>query len=315
MNKQLTSISAWMLAALVASFFSTLNLHGSTNTVAPPYYSYNTQLGVGLTGLGGEFTWRFMDHLGAGIGASGATYSMASNWWSIWKKAAARLSGRCGHRQELHRFLFLLRLDARRVQSSLFRFPGGAGGFAGGGQGQSGQFGCLFGPYATFVETFARVMGLPPLDRYFFIDGGALAVENALKAAMDWKVRKNMAAGRGERGTEILHFTARLSRPQRLHHEPDQYRPAQNRSVRQISLAARQRPVPRFFPAGKRAAAKRVIEKEKLAEAQIRRSSPSAARHRRHHHRTIQGEGGDNHFRGEWLQTCCAAFATRTTCF
>jgi hypothetical protein len=75
MNKQLTSISAWMLAALVASFFSTLNLHGSTNTVAPPYYSYNTQLGVGLTGLGGEFTWRFMDHLGAGIGASGATYS------------------------------------------------------------------------------------------------------------------------------------------------------------------------------------------------------------------------------------------------
>src|SRR5579872_1344725 len=61
-------------------------------------------------------------------------------------------------------------------------------------------------PYATFVKTFAEVVGLPPLERYFFIDGGALAVENALKAAMDWKVRKNMAAGRGERGTAILHF-------------------------------------------------------------------------------------------------------------
>ena len=60
--------------------------------------------------------------------------------------------------------------------------------------------------YATFVDTFARVMGLPPLNRYFFIEGGALAVENALKAAMDWKVRKNLAAGRGERGTEIIHF-------------------------------------------------------------------------------------------------------------
>src|SRR5258705_9877338 len=60
--------------------------------------------------------------------------------------------------------------------------------------------------YAEFVKTFHRVAGLPPLERYFFIDGGALAVENALKAAMDWKVRKNMAAGRGERGTEILHF-------------------------------------------------------------------------------------------------------------
>src|ERR1700720_655268 len=60
--------------------------------------------------------------------------------------------------------------------------------------------------YARFVETFARVAGLPPLDRYLFIEGGAAAVENTLKAAMDWKVRKNMAAGHGERGTEILHF-------------------------------------------------------------------------------------------------------------
>jgi len=60
--------------------------------------------------------------------------------------------------------------------------------------------------YATFVRDFARVVGLGPLDRYFFIEGGALAVENGLKAAMDWKVRKNLAAGRGERGTEIIHF-------------------------------------------------------------------------------------------------------------
>src|SRR6266404_6506085 len=60
--------------------------------------------------------------------------------------------------------------------------------------------------YATFVGTFARAMGLRPLERYFFIDGGSMAVENALKAAMDWKVRKNIAAGHGERGTEIMHF-------------------------------------------------------------------------------------------------------------
>src|SRR5881392_4096847 len=60
--------------------------------------------------------------------------------------------------------------------------------------------------YAEFVATFERVVGLPPLERYLFIEGGALAVENCLKAAMDWKIRKNMAAGRGERGTEILHF-------------------------------------------------------------------------------------------------------------
>src|SRR6266446_10086176 len=52
--------------------------------------------------------------------------------------------------------------------------------------------------YAEFVETVGRVVGFPPLERYLFIEGGALAVENCLKAAMDWKVRKNMAAGRGE---------------------------------------------------------------------------------------------------------------------
>ena len=60
--------------------------------------------------------------------------------------------------------------------------------------------------YAEFVATFERIVGLPPLQRYLFIEGGALAVENCLKAAMDWKVRKNMAAGHGERGTQVLHF-------------------------------------------------------------------------------------------------------------
>src|SRR6266436_831955 len=60
--------------------------------------------------------------------------------------------------------------------------------------------------YAEFVATFERVVGLPPLQRYLFIEGGALAVENCLKAAMDWKVRKNMATGHGERGTQVLHF-------------------------------------------------------------------------------------------------------------
>src|SRR4029077_7493932 len=60
--------------------------------------------------------------------------------------------------------------------------------------------------YAEFVDAFARAMPLPPLQRFFFIEGGAAAVENALKAAMDWKVRKNLASGLGERGTEIIHF-------------------------------------------------------------------------------------------------------------
>ena len=60
--------------------------------------------------------------------------------------------------------------------------------------------------YAEFIKTFERVVGFPPLERYLFIEGGAPAVENCLKAAMDWKVRRNMAAGHGERGTQVVPF-------------------------------------------------------------------------------------------------------------
>ena len=61
--------------------------------------------------------------------------------------------------------------------------------------------------YASFVKTFAEI-ALPSGFRHlFFIEGGALAVENALKTAFDWKVRKNIEAGRpANLGTRVLHF-------------------------------------------------------------------------------------------------------------
>jgi L-lysine 6-transaminase len=60
---------------------------------------------------------------------------------------------------------------------------------------------------AEFVETFARVAMPSYLPHAFFIEGGALGVENALKAAFDWKIRKNLAKGyREEKGTQIIHF-------------------------------------------------------------------------------------------------------------
>jgi len=47
----------------------------------------------------------------------------------------------------------------------------------------------------------------PHLPHVFYVAGGTLGVENALKAAFDWKVRKNFARGyRKERGTQVLHF-------------------------------------------------------------------------------------------------------------
>ncbi len=60
---------------------------------------------------------------------------------------------------------------------------------------------------ARFVDTFARVLGDPALPHLFFIEGGALAVENALKVAFDWKSRQNEAAGRSrELGTKVMHL-------------------------------------------------------------------------------------------------------------
>jgi L-lysine 6-transaminase len=60
---------------------------------------------------------------------------------------------------------------------------------------------------ARFMEVFERV-GIPDyLPHAFFVAGGALAVENALKVAMDWKVQKNFQKGYTyEKGTKILHF-------------------------------------------------------------------------------------------------------------
>jgi len=60
---------------------------------------------------------------------------------------------------------------------------------------------------ASFVKTFFKV-AVPKEFKYsFYVSGGALAVENALKTAFDWKVRKNIAKGlKEEKGHQIIHF-------------------------------------------------------------------------------------------------------------
>jgi L-lysine 6-transaminase len=156
--------------------------------------------------------------------------------------------------------------------------------------------------YAQFVETFARVMPLPPLYRFFFIEGGAAAVENALKAAMDWKVRKNIAAGRGERGTEILHFESAF------HGRSGYTMSLTNTDPKKVAYFAKF-PWPRVstpfldFSLPEPQRMENVVTKEKISEKQIRdviaqKGADIAAIIIE----PIQGEGGDNHFRPEWFQ-------------
>jgi L-lysine 6-transaminase len=156
--------------------------------------------------------------------------------------------------------------------------------------------------YAEFVETFSRAVGLPPLERYLFIEGGALAVENCLKAAMDWKVRKNVAAGQGERGTQVLHFR------HAFHGRTGYTMSLTNTDPRKTDLFAKfdwprvSCPCIDFsLPESGREAD--VIAREKKAEAEIRefleeRKIDICAIIIE----PIQGEGGDNHFRGNWLK-------------
>ena len=59
---------------------------------------------------------------------------------------------------------------------------------------------------AEFVETMGRMTQPEYLPYAFYVSGGALAVENALKTAFDWKVRKNLANGKNEGGSKIIHF-------------------------------------------------------------------------------------------------------------
>ncbi|MCK5447782.1 MAG: L-lysine 6-transaminase [Gemmatimonadetes bacterium] len=60
--------------------------------------------------------------------------------------------------------------------------------------------------YAGFVDTFRRVAAPDEFRYLFFVAGGALAVENAMKAAFDWKVQLNTKQGIEGGGNKILHF-------------------------------------------------------------------------------------------------------------
>jgi L-lysine 6-transaminase len=161
--------------------------------------------------------------------------------------------------------------------------------------------------YAQFVETFARIAGLPPLVRYLFIEGGALAVENCLKAAMDWKVRKNMAAGHGERGTQVLHFR------HAFHGRSGYTMSLTNTDPRKTDLFAKfdwprvSCPCIDFsLPESEREAD--AMARERKCEQEILEKIDSDAGGTGKIDicaiiiEPIQGEGGDNHFRGEWLK-------------
>ena len=156
---------------------------------------------------------------------------------------------------------------------------------------------------ARFVQTFSRV-GIPEsLPHLFFVSGGALAVENALKAAFDWKVRKNAAQGRpAPLGRQVLHLE-----------EAFHGRSGYTLSLTNTADPRKTQYFPKFdWPRIPNPKLRFPVTPENL-EAVVRaeeRAIEAAKQHFRERKddiaciiaEPIQGEGGDNHFRPEFLQ-------------
>ncbi len=153
---------------------------------------------------------------------------------------------------------------------------------------------------AEFVDTFNRVAAPDYMPYAFFVAGGGLAVENALKAAFDWKVQKNFEKGyREEKGHMIMHFD------QAFHGRTGYTMSLTNTEPNKVAL------FPKFkwprvsnpkmmFPMNDENTQK-VIESEKAAIAQaetyfeMHKDDIAAIIIE-----PIQGEGGDNQFRPEF---------------
>ena len=67
--------------------------------------------------------------------------------------------------------------------------------------------------FVEFLETFGKIASPNYLQDCFFIAGGTLAVENALKTAFDWKYRKLLERGIkvNYNDLKIVHFKIKIN--------------------------------------------------------------------------------------------------------
>jgi L-lysine 6-transaminase len=157
---------------------------------------------------------------------------------------------------------------------------------------------------AEFVETFARVAVPSAFNKHmFFIEGGALGIENALKAAMDWKVRKNFTRGyTEEKGTQIMHLR-----------ECFHGRTGYTLSLTNTADPRKTQYFPKFdWPRVDNPKIKFPLDAASIADVEARENAAIAQAKQFLAERKdeicafimepIQGEGGDNHFRPEFFR-------------
>tara|TARA_B100000029_G_scaffold129385_1_gene122865 strand:- start:1784 stop:3136 length:1353 start_codon:yes stop_codon:yes gene_type:complete len=158
-------------------------------------------------------------------------------------------------------------------------------------------------PYADFVKVMSRIV-TEDYPHLFFIEGGSLAVENALKVAFDWKMRKNL-----ESEIEVNENLLSIAHLEKSFH---------GRSGYTLSLTNTADPkktmyFPKFdwprLPSPYREFPESNESLESLTKAEDDFLSRLDAFEKENPNQmaavlmeTIQGEGGDNHFRNEFLQ-------------
>ena len=154
---------------------------------------------------------------------------------------------------------------------------------------------------ANFVHTFGEIAQPNYLPYSFFIEGGALAVENALKAAFDWKVKLNLSKGKPKGGNQIIHFKdcfhGRSGYTMSLTDSPD---PRKVQYFPKFNWPRVSNPYMSFPMNSSNYEKVTKLEQKSIGEIKnilIKSSDDIAGLIIE----PIQGEGGDNHFRKEFL--------------
>jgi L-lysine 6-transaminase len=155
---------------------------------------------------------------------------------------------------------------------------------------------------AEFLETFSRVAIPPYLPHAFLIEGGALANENALKAAFDWKIRKNFARGyKEERGHQVIHFGRAFHGRSGYTMSMTNTDPVKTDLYPKFTWPRIDPPVlrfPRTQESDLRVASEEEVAITQMKNAFFQNKDDIAAIIIE----PVQGEGGDNHFRREFFQ-------------